>query len=404
LWLILLVRVANLLRRWLYGVTAQLPQGEPATPPSPAVQRPAVDPRRPAPPDHWVELVQQYAPHLLDPARSASAGETESWVAPEFADQPLQLNESQHVIDYRAPDGRNAPPAAVPQTNVRPAPLQPSAPRPVAVAQRRSASKRPLRLDQVSTRSLEAEAAASYSAQPDAEPVDPPGVTTTMNEAEPEAVEWRPFAAEQIVPPLVNTTIRPVEMADALPPSPSPVIPKQQRRVSRLLAALHLRRHKQAPTPTLPVDVEVTRREREALNLGSRRPVDTPFQSVRAIPTQASIREAPQTHFTQLYIEHQRIREIETSIPNSATVPTIRTGAGQALRLHQKRTSAPTRPSTPAQTVLRPTLPSLNLDDISADRWPSLPDDPAESPRDSSAERRRRERLKREQEGGTWSE
>jgi hypothetical protein len=54
--------------------------------------------------------------------------------------------------------------------------------------------------------------------------------------------------------------------------------------------------------------------------------------------------------------------------------------------------------------VLRPTLPPLNLDDLSADRWPSLPDEAAESPRDSSAERQHRERLKREQEGGAWSE
>jgi hypothetical protein len=56
------------------------------------------------------------------------------------------------------------------------------------------------------------------------------------------------------------------------------------------------------------------------------------------------------------------------------------------------------------QTVYRPTLPSLNLPDVTPDRWPSLPDEPAETQRDPSAERQRRERLKREQEGGTWSE
>src|SRR3954454_1007670 len=77
--LILLERAATLLRRWLRTVTTQL---EPAAPPSVA-PTPSPVPRaaassRPAPPDHWVELVQQYAPHLLDPVDSVEPDATPS--------------------------------------------------------------------------------------------------------------------------------------------------------------------------------------------------------------------------------------------------------------------------------------------------------------------------------------
>ena len=60
--LILRVRIVNLLRRVIATVEPDVPL--------PSVQRPNADPRRPAPPAHWVELVQQYAPHLLEPAES----------------------------------------------------------------------------------------------------------------------------------------------------------------------------------------------------------------------------------------------------------------------------------------------------------------------------------------------
>jgi hypothetical protein len=65
-------------------------------------------------------------------------------------------------------------------------------------------------------------------------------------------------------------------------------------------------------------------------------------------------------------------------------------------------------PHAPPQVVMRPALsaanvqPPLTIADVTADRWASLPDPPAEAPHESSVERR--ERLKREQEGRAWSE
>lgn len=62
--LTLLGVIARVLRRWLGLVTAQL---EPAAHEAPVPpESPDRVLRQPAPPDHWVELVQQYAPQLLD--------------------------------------------------------------------------------------------------------------------------------------------------------------------------------------------------------------------------------------------------------------------------------------------------------------------------------------------------
>jgi len=136
-----------------------------------------------------------------------------------------------------------------------------------------------------------------------------------------------------------------------------------------------------------------------------RRSADLPAQPVHAIPTQPDAKEATPVHFSpNLSFEQQHIRERPTSVPSSASVPTIRTSAGQAPQIQQGRTGIPNGPFPPPQTVLRPTLPSLNLGDVTPDRWPSLPDEPAEAPRDPSVERQRRERLNREQEGSAWNE
>ena len=58
----LLRAVEAVLRRWLGAVSAQL---EPELSPSPAPS-PEANKGVPPPPDHWVELVRQYAPQLLE--------------------------------------------------------------------------------------------------------------------------------------------------------------------------------------------------------------------------------------------------------------------------------------------------------------------------------------------------
>src|SRR5688572_18535315 len=78
----LLGMLASLLTRCLTYITARL---GPA-----ALEAPPADPRQPPPPDHWVELVRQHAPQLLDAGAPAESG----------------------VIDWRADDA--LPPRATP--------------------------------------------------------------------------------------------------------------------------------------------------------------------------------------------------------------------------------------------------------------------------------------------------
>ncbi len=98
---------------------------------------------------------------------------------------------------------------------------------------------------------------------------------------------------------------------------------------------------------------------------------------------------------------------MQQTLPRETDVPSVRTSAGNAVPLNQRRTSAP---PAPQQTVLRPAKqvsqpqPPLDLGEITADRWASLPDPPADEARDTAGEARRRERLRREQEGRAWSE
>ncbi len=385
--LIVLDRIARLLRGGLHRVTMQLPPSAPPSPP-PAL-RSVSDPHRPAPPAHWFELVQQYAPHLLDPADPVdSLVEPEAMTSLDSAtgsDRKGTPDDFRPILEGSVVDYRKGTPKPV----LNPVPLQRSAPRPVDLAKQRLVPH-PLRLEQVSAHSLAAEGLDS----PLAEPILPSNVEQPIRSLEGEIEHSvRSTAAEQAASSLVTTTIRPVESGEsALHSALPPVTSRQKRRISRLFLGLHLARHKPAPTPALPVEVK-------------RRSADLPVQSVREIPTQANAAEAlPPRYSPALPLERQRIREIDTSVPSSTTVPTIRTGTGQAPQLHQGGTSLPTRPSAPPQIVLRSTLPSLNLSDLSPDRWPSLPDEPAEAPRDPSLERQRRERLNREQEGSAWNE
>ena len=345
--LLLLARIAGLLRRWLHGVTSQLDAASPSVPPAP---RPTIDPRRPAPPDHWVELVRQHAPQLLDPVDTLDdpADVLEMDDAPEFEDRPVEAPAAPRVIAYRAKNSRNNPPPL----------LKPSNPRPIDVAKQRGAL-RPLRLEAVSARALDAVEAAEHAVDVDGE-VAARSVANDISVIEPERAEPRPLATEQIGPDFVRTTMRSVEMADAISQTaaPRPAQVKLNRRVSRLFAQVHLRRHPPAAAPAQPI-----------------RAVDT--------RTEAKPSLAPPTA-PMLPFERQQIRETVTSIPGGASIASVRTSAGQALRLHQERTNVPVRPSAPAQMVLRPTLPPLNLDDVTPDRWPSLPDEPTEAQRDPS--------------------
>ena len=352
--LLLLARIEGLLRRWLHGVTTQLETAVPKPPPD-AASHPAFDPRHPAPPEHWVELVRQHAPHLLDPVESKPQDAPEMSDSSEFAQQPAEAPAARQVIEYRAEHSRNNPPPL----------LKPSAPRPIDVAQQR-ASRRPLRLEAVSARAMDAVEITEHSVEMD----DEVAVSSVKNDipvTEP-LLNERGTTVDH-----VRTTTRSIEMAET---RPAPV--KLNERIAHLFSQVRLRSHP---------------------------PSAAPAQSIRAVATQAETTQPVSAHVAaNLPIERQQIRETVTSVPTGMNVTSIRTSMGQVPRLHQERTNVPLRPSIPTQTVLRPTLPSLNVEDVTPDRWPSLPDEPTESPRDSSAERQQRERLKREQEGGRWSE
>ncbi len=369
----MLARIEGLLRRWLQGVTTQLDAAVPPSPPATA-PRPNTDPRRPAPPDHWVALVREHAPHLLDPVESAAADASEANDAAEIAERPADMPVAPRVIDYRAENSRNNPPPL----------LKPSHPRPIDVA-RASAAQRPLRLEAVSTRPMDAVEIAENPTDKHGE-VAVPSVRNDIPMTESERVAEPPPSAALLEPEFVGTTTRSVEMADPIPPKnvtsqaaaafSAPV--KLNERIARLLSQVNLRRHA---------------------------PADAPAQPIHAVAVQTETTQAVSAHFAPSFpTERQQIRETVTSIPSGANAATIHTRAGQAPRLHEERTHIPASPSVLAQTVLRPTLPALNLADVTPDRWPTLPDEPTESPRDPSVERQQRARLNREQEGGRWSE
>ncbi|HVU10520.1 MAG TPA: hypothetical protein VHD90_04550, partial [Phototrophicaceae bacterium] len=90
-------------------------------------------------------------------------------------------------------------------------------------------------------------------------------------------------------------------------------------------------------------------------------------------------------------------------VPQHADIPVVRTRETTPARLNQQRTSVP---QTSSQVTTRPTAvpPSLNIEHIQPERWPSLPESPADEMPDGRSEDRRREHLLREQEGRSWSE
>jgi hypothetical protein len=339
-------------------------------------------------------LVRKHAPQLLDPV---STDEPASWISPDLAGEAPE----HEVIEYRARDAKVAPPlTANPQPPARPVRLN-RAPENILAgkpASKRSAQTRALRLDQVSARSPDGESITAHPAIFDGEQAGLlPKVRSLDGDLEPIEQAVRSVEAgldaAQIEPPIVRTSVPADE------PGRKRSRPSLLARFSR---AKRLAQGGQVGATAQSTNV-VAQREGEMIDLPPQRHGDMIDPTIREVLTQA----APTTNVrfpeTAAIFERQNIRETTTSLPHGADVPTIRTGTGQAPRLHQQRTNVP---YVAAQTVFRPPLTAapLNLEDVKPDRWPSLPDEAAEAPGDSSIELQRHERLKREQEGRAWSE
>ncbi len=177
----LLSAVARVLTRWLNAVSAQLETAalaEPADPRKPTSGKPE-------PPDHWVELVRQHAPELLDADASDAAS----------------------VIDYRADEFDGEPPhAAAPTPKARPLHLLTPQHRPPApVSTVRTTAKRSLRLERVTAQALGAEP-LNERASAEGEAVVPPSVETA---ARPVDVPRRdaPANAPAMYPPVRETSL-----------------------------------------------------------------------------------------------------------------------------------------------------------------------------------------------------
>jgi hypothetical protein len=304
--LLVLGAVARVLRRWLDSVTARISAAPASVPSSSPNTDEGVDPRQPAPPEHWLELVRQHAPQLLD--------------ANESNDSTVFDYRAQDVVDNALADDTfqvtTRTPKALPTSVVTP---HPRAAVPVPTV--KTAPRRPIRLGSIRTQPVDADTVYEYSAQTD---------------------------------------------ADALE------IPTSQASVREALELL-TRRADESPSQPLP-----TRESRD-------------------LPDEPAIAQ----HFADLPLE-RHVREIRAGVPADVDVPTVRTSAGKAVRVNQQRTSVP---KAPEQTVLRPTMLStqINIEDVTPERWASLPEVPAETPLDARDAYARRARLKREQEGRAWN-
>lgn len=286
--LLFLGAVERVLRRWLHAVSVRLdaaPRPAPASPPVP--EAPPEANGMPAPPEHWLELVRQHAPQLLDDAEANTAA----------------------VYDYQSDDLAAEAPQVVthaPQPR-RASVISPQARAAVPVPSVRTAPKRPLRLGNVRAHSVDAGSVNEYTAQNNAE------------------------AGEVSVSPSSSLA--------------APDLPRRQ--------------------VSLPDEPEIKPR------------------------------------FSEPALQHH-VREVRAGLPPDVDVPSVPARTGNAVRLNEHRTSVP---RAPEQTILRPTVtvPALNIEAVTPDRWASLPDAPAEPPPDATSERTRRERLKREQGGRTWN-
>lgn|GEM_PF-5625458 len=300
--LLLLGAIERILRRWLDSVTAQINAAP--VPTSATNEDRAVEPRQPDPPEHWLEVVRQHAPQLLD-GSEANDATVYDYRSDDTGDDVFQ-------VTTRTPKARSA-------SVITP---HPRADVPVPVV--KTSSKRPMRLGSVCTQAVDSESVEEYSAQTKADALEIPILQATL----PDAPEL------------------PHRRADEMPVQPLPTYEAAEFRDEQEIAP----------------------------------------------------------HFADLPLERhvREIRQQATRVPTDVDVTSVRTRAGKSVHLNQRRTSVP---KAPEQTVLRPTtLPTqINIDEVTPERWASLPEEPTEPPPDARDAHARRERLKHEQEGRAWN-
>lgn len=287
---LLLGAVERVLRRWLNAVSGRLnaaPRPAPAAS-LPLPEAPAEANGMPAPPEHWLELVRQHAPQLLDDAAAPDAAAVYDYHSDDLAAEAPQ-------VVTRAPQPRRAS-VVTPQAHAA-----------VPVPTVKTAPKRPLRLGNVRAQAVDVGSVNEYNAQTRAE------------------------AGEVSVSPSS--------------PLAAPELPRRE--------------------VSLPDEPEITPR------------------------------------FSQPTLQHH-VREVRAGLPPDVDVSSVSVRTGNAVRPNERRTSVP---RAPEQMVLRPTVvaPALNIEQVTPDRWASLPELPSEPPPNATSERARRERLKREQGGRTWN-
>lgn len=365
----LLTVIAGVLERWLGVVTARL---EPESPYQP------VDPRQPPPPDHWVELVRQHAPQLLD---SESDG----------GDALL--------IDWRSDAAEVNTPSPVPPSVAQPRPLrfqQPQQPSPPRAPKREFTPKRSLRLEQVRTQALGADDVSVTPTTANAEPIPPEFVRTSERLVTTTVPIYPTDAPEQVESAMREQIAKPLP-EQAAPPEVRTSVPEAAPLRQRRLFGLRL------PSFSLLLRGGHAVPEVPKTPITPRPSADLPREAaLREVPTAPVQADRLSAHFSGTSFERHHIRETQSSIPVQPRLADIRTEAGEAVPAHQQRTSIP---AVPPQLVMRPAhvYPALNIEDITPDRWASLPESP---PNDQTNDARaaRYERLRREQEGRAWSE
>lgn len=378
----LLALVARVLRGWLNAVSAQL---EPGAKRQPERQPSDFDETgKPRPPDHWVDLVRQGAPQLLD---SESSDSSESalvfdWRSDAATDEPQRQSSHQPS----------------PVSTPRPLKLHPARNERVAVPTHKTALRRPLRLEQVAAEPMgDAPDVGEVTTQPSGQDaaMSPDFVRTTMRPVETTLPIYDTSVSAALRPPTVDTSVpfgdldaerQTASVVETSVPFAPPVTPAFTS-VSTVEPTRPARRFR-LPALKLPI----RRRNRQAPTA----PPDSPTRAGSRRDDVPLVRRAVEPVSDDL----TAVREARSSLPHAPVVPTIRTGTGARVSPHHTRTSA----GAPPQIVLRPTRvqPPLSLTDVTADRWAALPDPPADEPRHPELERR--ERLKREQEGRAWSE
>lgn len=149
--LLFLGAVERVLRRWLHAVSVRLDAApRPAPDASLAAEAHGEANGMPAPPEHWLELVRQHAPQLLDDAAAPDAAAVYDYQSDDLA------AEAPHVVT-RAPQPRRA------------CVISPQARAAVPVPSVKTAPKRPMRLGNVRAQAVDSGSINEYTAQTSAE-------------------------------------------------------------------------------------------------------------------------------------------------------------------------------------------------------------------------------------------